>query len=153
MTGDQDPNSADDAAGADDAPGADDGAVEAVSAANAAFYAAFEAADLDAMDAVWEHSDRVVCTHPGWATLRGWPAVRESWQGLLQGPDRLQFILTDAVVEVAGGAGWVTVDENLLGGSGGARGTVAALNVFVRSPQGWIMVAHHGSPVMARPGG
>ncbi|MDQ4098748.1 MAG: DUF4440 domain-containing protein, partial [Actinomycetota bacterium] len=24
------------------------------------------------MSRVWEHSERVVCTHPGWATLRGW---------------------------------------------------------------------------------
>ena len=41
-----------------------------VKAANAAFYEAFEARDMDAMSEVWEHSDRVVCTHPGWQALR-----------------------------------------------------------------------------------
>ena len=43
--------------------------------ANAAFYAAFEARDLDAMSEAWLHEDHVACTHPGWATLQGWPAV------------------------------------------------------------------------------
>ena len=56
-----------------------------VLAANRAFYEAFEARDIDAMSESWEHSDRVVCTHPGWASLHGWAAVA-----------------------------WVTVDENLI---------------------------------------
>ena len=43
----------------------------AVRAANQAFYAAFEARDLDAMSDVWEHADRISCTHPGWRTLHG----------------------------------------------------------------------------------
>ena len=38
---------------------------------NSAFYAALEARDLDAMAEVWEHSDRIVVTHPGWPMLRG----------------------------------------------------------------------------------
>ncbi|MEC8068528.1 MAG: nuclear transport factor 2 family protein, partial [Actinomycetota bacterium] len=43
--------------------------VNAVLAANAAFYDAHESRDLAAMQAVWEHSDRVACTHPGWPIL------------------------------------------------------------------------------------
>lgn len=120
--------------------------VDAVLAANQAFYDAFEAADLDAMSAVWEHSDRAVCTHPGWPTLRGWGRVAGSWFSLFGGPQRLQFILTDPVAEVLGDTAMVTVSENLLDGSRGS--TVAALNVFVRGERGdWRMIAHHGSPV------
>ena len=37
-----------------------------VLAANRAFYAAFEARDIDALSDVWEHSDRSTCVHPGW---------------------------------------------------------------------------------------
>ncbi|CAN5365898.1 hypothetical protein BH23ACT3_BH23ACT3_15240 [soil metagenome] len=37
-----------------------------VLAANQAFYDAHEQQDLGAMRSVWEHSDRVVCVHPGW---------------------------------------------------------------------------------------
>lgn len=117
----------------------------AVRAANQAFYDAFEARDLDAMSEVWEHSDRVSCTHPGWRTLRGWGAVSGSWFALFGGPSPLQFILTDAVVAVAGDAAWVTVDENLISAEGG--GTVAALNLFVRQEGRWRLVSHLGSAV------
>jgi ketosteroid isomerase-like protein len=117
----------------------------AVRAANRAFYDAFEARDLDAMSDVWAHDDRVTCTHPGWRTLRGWGAVSGSWFALFGGPSPLQFILTDEVVSVAGDAAWVTVDENLISADGG--GTVAAVNLFLRTEAGWRLVAHHGSPV------
>ena len=122
-------------------------AEDAVQQVNHAFYAAFEARDMDAMSDVWEHSDRVACTHPGWPTLRGWGSVSGSWFALFQGPQHLQFVLTQEHVEVAGDTAWVTVDENLLGDQGGA--TVAAVNVFTRDPDdgGWRMVVHHGSPV------
>ena len=121
----------------------------AVRSAHRAFYDAFEARDLDAMSEVWEHSDRVVCTHPGWRTLRGWGAVSGSWFALFGGPNPLQFILTDEVVAVDGDAAWVTVDENLIGPEIG--GTVAALNVFHRHEGRWRMVAHHGSPIAQQP--
>ncbi|MEM9467427.1 MAG: nuclear transport factor 2 family protein [Actinomycetota bacterium] len=123
-------------------------ASEAVLAANQAFYAAHEARDLAAMHAVWEASDRVVCTHPGWPILRGWAAVEESWRRILEGPGRNQFIITNDVVEVVGEVAWVTCDENLV--APGMTGTVAATNVFVRSDDGrWLLVNHHGSPVGA----
>ena len=119
-------------------------------AANAAFYDAFEARDLDRMSEAWEHSDRVVCTHPGWNVLRGWGPVAGSWFALFSGPQHLQFILTDAVVAVHGDTAWVTIDENLLDGER-VGGTVTALNLFARTDDGrWLMVAHHGSPVVDR---
>lgn len=121
------------------------GDVAAVGSANAAFYWAHEARDLGAMQAVWEHSDRVVCTHPGWPILRGWAAVEESWRRILEGPGRNQFIITNEAVEVVGGIAWVTCDENLV--ASGMTGTVAATNVFVRAGGGWLLVNHHGSPV------
>ena len=45
--------------------------IEDVLAANALFYDAFERRSLESMGQVWEHSERVVCTHPGWPILRG----------------------------------------------------------------------------------
>jgi ketosteroid isomerase-like protein len=122
----------------------------AVVALNERFYAAFEAADLDAMSDLWEHSDRVSCTHPGWAVLRGWSAVAASWAALFQGPDRLQFILTNQQVVVQGTAAWVTLDENIIGTE---AGTVSTVNLFVRGPDGWAMVGHHGSAVVAHTAG
>lgn len=122
--------------------------LEAVRRANDAFYTAFEARDLDAVSEVWEHSPRVVCTHPGWATLRGWAQVSASFYALFRNSQHLQFILTEQQAEVAGDAAWVSVDENILEAEGGT--TVAALNLFMRGADGrWLMVAHHASPVTA----
>lgn len=129
----------------DDEHGDDSVDEAAVRAANRVFYDAFETRDLDAMSDVWEHTDRVTCTHPGWRTLRGWGAVSGSWFALFGGPSPLQFILTDEVVSVAGDAAWVTVDENLISADGG--GTVAAVNLFVRAGERWRLVTHHGSAV------
>lgn len=121
--------------------------VSEVQAANRAFYEAFEARDLDAMSAVWEHSERALCTHPGWATLRGWGPVASSFFALFQSSQSLQFVLTQERVEVEDGVAWVAVDENLLGDQGGS--TVAAVNVFVREAgtRRWLLVCHHGSVV------
>ena len=124
------------------------GASDEVLAAHRAFYDAFEARDMDAMSDIWEHSDRVSAAHPGWSLLRGWASVAASWAALFQGPQRMQFILTEAHVEVVGDVAWVTVDENILDEDSSA--TVTAVNVFVRGEDRWRMVAHHGSAVMPR---
>lgn len=123
--------------------------MDAVRAANAAFYAAFESRDMDQMSEVWEHSDRVSCVHPGWGVLRGWGPVAASWFALFTGPQHLQFILTNESVVVDGSTAWVIVDENLLDGDD-IGGTVSSINVFVRADGGWKLVAHHGSPVAQR---
>jgi len=122
---------------------------DAVLAANQAFYAAFEAKDMDAMSDLWEHSDRALCTHPGWGSLRGWASISASYFAIFQGPQPLQVILTREHVDVHGDVAWATVDENLLGVEGGA--TVAALNLFVRHDDGrWRLVAHTASQVLTR---
>jgi ketosteroid isomerase-like protein len=119
---------------------------QAVLAANQAFYDAHEQRDLAAMRAVWHHGDDAVCTHPGWPILRGWALVEESWRRILEGPGRNQFIVTNDAVVVHGDTAWVTCDENLV--QGGATGTVAATNIYVRTAGEWKLTVHHGSPVM-----
>ena len=99
------------------------------------------------MRSVWEHSERVVCVHPGWSILRGWPLVEESWARIFGGPGRNQFIVTNDVVTISGDTAWVTLDENLV--DAGGTGTVAATNLFVFRDGRWLLVAHHGSPVIA----
>jgi hypothetical protein len=124
------------------------GADEEVLAANRRYYEAFESGDLDAMSDLWERSDRVLCTHPGWATLEGWGAVAASFFALFQNGQQIQFVLTRERVTVVDGAAWVSLDENLLGAQGGV--TVAAVNFFVMEGSGaWRMVGHHGSVVQA----
>lgn len=118
----------------------------AVLEANDRFYDAHERRDFDAMAASWRQSDEVVCVHPGWPILRGWTAVGDSWQRILSGPGRNQFILTNVEATVRGDIAWVTLDENLV--ADGRTGTVAATNIFSRVDGVWLLEAHHGSGVM-----
>jgi len=126
-----------------------------VRAANSAFYAALEARDLDAMAEVWEHSDRIVVTHPGWPMLRGWARVAGSWDAIFRNTGYIQFVLTDDEVTVVGDAAWVTLDENILqrASSDDLSGSKAtSVNLFVRDEDDrarWRMVVHHASPVSA----
>jgi ketosteroid isomerase-like protein len=118
-----------------------------VLAANRAFYAAFEARDMDAMSDLWEHSDRAVCVHPGWGRLAGWASISASWFALFQNDQHLQFILTNESVAVVGDIAWVSCDENLLSDTE-VGGTVAAMNLFARADDAWRLVVHHGSSVL-----
>jgi ketosteroid isomerase-like protein len=132
----------------------------AVLAANAAFYAALEACDSELMAAVWEQSERVVVTHPGWPMLRGWASVAESWAAIFRNTSFIQFVLTDEQVTVAGSTAWVTAEENILQATGASvagasaadseslSGSRAAVtNVFVHDGSRWRLVVHHASPI------
>ena len=75
-------------------------------AANAAFYAAFETADLDAMREVWLDDPGSVCVHPGAVPVRGAGAINRSWALIMANTPYIQFFLNAAEqLESAVGAG------------------------------------------------
>jgi ketosteroid isomerase-like protein len=131
---------------------------------NEDFYAAFENADLDAMDALWVSdglADSVTCVHPGWPSLRGRDEVMRSWAMIMANTTYIQFVLTDVEVEVGTDFAVLTCVENILtaaeddDGDGaaesaefaGAKGV--ATNLFRRTPAGWRLWVRHGSPVIS----
>jgi ketosteroid isomerase-like protein len=121
-----------------------------VEEANARFYRAFEALDIAAMDEVWTHGAHVRCVHPGWPLLRGWDAVRTSWQRIFASTEEMRFTLSEVDVSVGGDLAWITCIENILSDVGG-RVTVTAIlatNLFERHPGGWRLVHHHASHVL-----
>jgi hypothetical protein len=59
---------------------------EEVLFANDAFYLAFAAGDLPAMDRLWADRPDVVCLHPGWPALTDRDAVMASWARILGNP-------------------------------------------------------------------
>ena len=110
------------------------------------------------MGQVWEHSERVVVTHPGWPMLRGWARVEQSWAAIFSNTAFIQFVLADEQCTVAGDTAWVTAEENILQATGesgesaadsatlsGSRAAVT--NVFVRDGERWLMIVHHASPI------
>ena len=128
---------------------------DAVEAANAAFYQAFEGADLDAMQDLWLDDPETLCVHPGALPVRGTPAINRSWALIMANTPYIQFFLTDVEVSVWDRSASVTCTENVLTGNestgldafGGAK--AVATNVFVRTDGGWRLWIHHASPVLS----
>jgi len=135
--------------------------VDAVTEANAELYAAVEAGDLDRLARVWAAdtlAESVVCVHPGWPQLRGRDEVLRSWAVIMANTAYIQFFLTEVEVEITGDVAVLTCAENILTSVGEdddstssrlAGGRVVATNVFRRTPEGWRLWLHHGSPVLA----
>jgi ketosteroid isomerase-like protein len=120
--------------------------LDAVLAANNAYYVAFEARDMDSMSELWEHSDRVICTHPGWVTLHGWAEVAGSYFAFFNNAAPIQFVTTNERAHVQGDVAWVALDEDILGEQAGA--TVSVLNLFSRNENGdWKFIGHQASLV------
>jgi len=133
-----------------------DADVQAVEAANAALYDAFERADVDAMSLVWvdgAEASRAWCVHPGSAPVVGRDAVLRSWTLLMANTAYIQFVLTGVTVSVDGDHAVVTCTENILtahsdeGDLGG--GAAVATNVFVRDGARWKLWLHHASPILS----
>ena len=124
--------------------------IEAVKEANQRFYDAFGALDIQAMEDVWETSDRAMCVHPGWEPLVGWEAIRSSWAGIFDNSTLMHFNVQYVNVVADSNSGWVTCVENISSVLQGRASNFAivATNIFVRTAQGWRMIAHHGSPRM-----
>src|SRR5271163_3091276 len=122
---------------------------EAVRAANNRFYAAFESLDLAEMEAVWAHDEEVQCVHPGWDLLLGWDEVRERWARLFANARRVRIALSSVWVRIEGNVGWVACTEHVTTAfaDGFDDSMVQATNIFVLREEGWLLVAHHASPL------
>lgn len=112
-----------------------------VLAANAAFYAAFNARDLAAMDALWARSAPVACVHPGRNALTGRDEVLASWRAILAHPETPRIFTGGESARLLGEVAYVICRE-LVGGS-----PLAATNVFVREDGRWRLAHHHASAV------
>ena len=117
-------------------------------AAEAAFYAAFEARNLDAMMAVWAHNDSIACMHPLAAPLNGRAAVAAGWRSMFEaaGQFRVQVELAHEIRE-PGQVIRIVREYLVIGQEAGPRPPILATNVYRREADGWRMVLHHASPL------
>jgi uncharacterized protein (TIGR02246 family) len=115
--------------------------------AEAQFYDALRDGDLDRVMAVWADDEDVVCVHPGGARMVGPQAVRAAFEALFASgqlavnPEHVKTVHTmgSAVHSVLERIDVVTIE-------GPRTGWIVATNVYVKTGQGWRMVAHHASP-------
>ena len=118
---------------------------EAVLFANEAFYQAFAARDLAAMDSLWATAQPVACIHPGWGALDGRAAVMASWRDILTNPNAPVITCQQAKAYVHGDTAFVVCFEEIGGNF------LIATNIFVRRGQVWKMIHHQAGATAAKP--
>lgn len=117
-------------------------------AAEAAFYAAFEARDIDAMMAVWDNGDSIVCIHPLAAPLNGRGPVTAGWQSIFEAAGQFQIQIEVAhEIHEATQVIHVVREHLVIGHESEPRPPILATNVFRKENDGWHLVLHHASPL------
>ena len=113
----------------------------------AQFYEALQQGDAERMMAVWADDDEVVCVHPGGARVIGPAAIRASFEAIFANggvpaqPEQVHRLHT------MGSAVHHLVERIRVATPEGEQSAwVLATNVFLKTAQGWRMVAHHASP-------
>lgn len=112
----------------------------------AELYEALQKGDIARLMAIWADDEEIVCVHPGGGRLVGAPAIRASFEAIFaQGtvpvrPEQVHRLqtLTTAVHHL--------VEHLRVEGPEGVQEAWAlATNVYLKTAQGWRLVAHHAS--------
>jgi uncharacterized protein (TIGR02246 family) len=113
----------------------------------AQFYEALQQADVDKLMAVWSDDDEIACVHPGGPRVSGHAAIRASFAAIFANgaiplrPQRVRRLLG------FGCAVHHVVEKLTITDVQGQRDAwVFATNVYVKTAEGWRLVAHHASP-------
>jgi len=113
----------------------------------AQFYDALREADLEKLMAVWADDEEVVCIHPGGPRLVGPAAVRATFEAVFaNGAVQVQPEKVRRVHALSAAMHSVVERIALNTPEGPRTGWVMATNVYLKTTQGWRMVAHHASP-------
>jgi ketosteroid isomerase-like protein len=116
-------------------------------------YEAMRRGDIERLMAVWSDDDEICCVHPGGGRLLGVGAIRASFEAMFGNgtidaePHRVRRLEShsSAVHSVLERIRIATAD-------GEQFAWVVATYVYLKSAQGWRLVAHHASPGSADEG-
>jgi uncharacterized protein (TIGR02246 family) len=115
----------------------------------AQFYEALQQGDIERLMAAWADDEDVVCVHPGGPRLVGLAAIRAAFESMFSHgaidarPERVRRLQTNASAVHS-----VLERVNLMTPEGPRSAWVVATNVYLKTPQGWRIAAHHASPGM-----
>jgi uncharacterized protein (TIGR02246 family) len=113
----------------------------------AQFYEALQQADLNRLMAVWSDDDEVACVHPGGPRVGGHAAIRASFAAIFEnGAIPVQPRAVRRLHALGCAVHHVVEQVRIVDEQGGREAWVLATNVYVKTAQGWRMVAHHASP-------
>ena len=112
-----------------------------------ALYEAMRRGDLDGLMALWSDDDEICCIHPGGKRLVGASAIRASFEAIFGNgaidaePHRVRRVESHSSAVHS-----VLERIRVMTPAGEKFAWVVATNVYLKSSQGWRLVAHHASP-------
>ncbi|MCY0854905.1 nuclear transport factor 2 family protein [Cupriavidus sp. D39] len=128
--------------------------IEAIKAANQAFYTALSARDVKAMVALWANKPYVVNIGPRSKTIavgyadavsRYWPAAFDSFSEMAVSPASIDQIQTD------GKLAWVIGTERAVlqpsGGGEALKFDTFFTNIFEKDGKRWLLISHHAQVI------
>ncbi len=113
----------------------------------AAFYDALRSADIDRLMACWADEEDIVCVHPGGPRVIGSLAIRATFEAMFaNGAIQVQPQRVHRIESVGSCVHHLVERVEVATPAGAREAWVIATNVYLKTAQGWRMVAHHASP-------
>lgn len=114
--------------------------------AEAAFYAAFEEANVTRMMEIWSNSDHDVCVHPMGPCLRGHRLIAESWREVFREGPKMQVELSDIERHTYGETAVHTMHETIsIQNSEQPSTLLITTNIYRQINERWYLIVHHAS--------
>lgn len=115
----------------------------------ASFYDAMRHGDVDKVMACWADDEEIACVSPGGPRTVGTVAVRAAFAAVLAaGPVHITIEHVRRMETAVCAVHHVTEKVQAITSEGLQTAFVIATNVYLRTPKGWRMVAHHASAGM-----
>ena len=111
------------------------------------FYEALQRGDIDRLMAVWSDDEDICCVHPGGPRVVGAGAIRAAFDAMFANgvidarPEKVRRLQTHSCAVHS-----VLEQVRVMTAEGPQSAWVVATNVYVKTAQGWRLVAHHASP-------
>jgi ketosteroid isomerase-like protein len=125
--------------------------IEAVKAANSAFYAALSARDTAAIKNIWSSEANVQNAGPRSKNFDvGWEAQKRGYDAVFNAFPVLKVTMDEPRIRINGNTAWVSGIENAERKNKAGEtinGTNLGTSIFVKRGGRWLMVYHHASAV------
>lgn len=126
--------------------------VEAIMAADTAFYAALSARDLKAMTAAWADKPYTINIGPRSKTMNvGAAEVAKYWEGAFAFFSEINVTKSNAHVRTDGNVAWVTGNESAVlqpkSGGNPLKFETFVTHVFEKRGDRWLLVLHHAQMI------
>jgi uncharacterized protein (TIGR02246 family) len=111
------------------------------------FYEALREGDVEKLMALWSDDEEIVCVQPEGARVVGATAIRASFEAMFaRGAINVRAENVRRVHTNASAMHNVVEHVQLMTPEGPRSGFLVATNVYMKSIEGWRLVAHHASP-------